>query len=314
MENNDITNTGVLDSYNMADSNSVISNESTNNVLYNSNEGEIDNLEGGYYYSINGEYLGKEGKSSNVYIAESLVEEIKDDNEKSIGFKTTYINKKLLKINHYNFTYCSGVISNEGSKFEELLFIAHTANNEANYKKISLKEILSSKYSTVPNSKKTPIKDDLITEANSKSEKKLIELHNNARKAIIDVYNGGVDVSNGSQRWDGIDFIAWGLYHAPKKVSNNYRHAKFNQFGTIKIKKDLFEIFKTNCGTSISYESKKWENPKVPGSYVFTIPEEIFLNDTYWIDNEFIFSSNVNKLTLEATAVRGKTIYWRIIN
>lgn len=275
--------------------------------------GEVDNLEGGYYYGVNGEFLGKEGNSRNVFLANRVLKDIYDENNKIVGKEIVYINKTLLSINHADFTYCAGVILQEGKDYEELLFIAHTANNEAKFQSKSLKTILSSSYSTVPKEKKKVIIDKEDSKVKSETERKQLQLEKYARKAIIDVFNNGQDVSNGSQRWDGIDFIAWGMYHAPKQTSPNFRHQKFNQYGTIKISKSLFDQLKANSGSSVSYAKRKWMNPKNPGSYVFEIPEEVFVDENNWKNNEFSFSTNVNKLTLVATAVRSQTIYWKIV-
>lgn len=306
----------VLDSKDYYDEGSVLYNptvlEKSVLNLYQ-DEGNIDNLEGGYYYKVDGEFLGKEGNSQNIYLADKIVRDKYDENNKFVGKEIIYTNKKLLYIPHRDFTYCAGVILKEGKDYEELLFIAHTTNNEANYQNKSLKQILASGYSRVPKSEKIPIIDKEDSQAKTASEKRQLQFEKFARRAIIDVYNGGNDVSNGSQRWDGIDFIAWGMFHAPKETSPNFRHQKFNQFGTIIISADLFQELKANSGTSISYEKKRWENPKVPGSYIFDIPEEVFLNEENWANNQFSYSTNVNKLTLIATAVRKQTIYWKII-
>lgn len=304
----------VLDKKNPADNSSVINNEvlKENALKSEGSEGSVDNLTGGYYYSIDGEYLGKEGESNNVFIAEAVMEDIYDENGKLIKQEISFQNKIQLLINHYDFTYCAGVILQEGKDYEELLFIAHTTNNEAKYNSKSLKTTLSSGYSSVPSNKKKPILDKLDKDAKTTTEKSQLVLDKYSRKAIIDVLNGGLDVSNGSQRWDGIDFIAWGMYHAPTIISKNNRHQKFNQYGTINISKDLYDTLVSNSGSSVSYASKKWENPKNSGSYVFDIPEEVFLDVNNWIGDEFSFSTNVNKLSLTATAVRDKTIYWKI--
>lgn len=305
----------LLDSKDPNDPYSVISREAVwGNVLGNEGDsGNTDSLEGGYYYKVDGEYLGKEGKSQNVFLAERAVKDKYDSNNKKVGEEVSFINKKQLAVNHYDLTYCAGVILKEGKDYEELLFIAHTANNEANFNSKSLQQTLSSSYSTVPKAQKKPLIDKLDSQAKNQAEQKQLALEKSARRAIIDVYNGGTDVSNGSQRWDGVDFIAWGLYHAPKEVSKNFRHSKFNQYGTINISKEIFDKYKTNCGSQVSYKSKGWENPKVPGSFVFDIPEEVFLDVNNWSNNEFSYSTKVNKQTLVATAIRGKTIYWKII-
>jgi len=273
---------------------------------------EGDNLKGGYYYTKEGEYLGNEGSSQNVFIATKVIKDIKDKTGKVTGKKITFTKKKQLNINHADFTYCAGVILTEGNEYEEMLFIAHTTNNEAKFNNKTMKYELSSSYSSTPTANKKPILDKLDEQAKTKSEIQLLAKEKNARKAIIDVYLGGVDVSNGSQRWDGADFLAWGLSHSPFKSTNN-RHAKFAQFGTIKISKLLFDTFKNNIGSSISYASRKWENPKVKGSFSYAVPEAVFLDSNNWINNTFIYSTKVNKLTLEATAVRHQTIYWKIV-
>lgn len=73
----------LLDSKDPNDENSVISRDAiSGNLLDTESVGNTDNLQGGYYYKVDGEYLGKEGKSQNVFLAERVVEDKYDSNNK----------------------------------------------------------------------------------------------------------------------------------------------------------------------------------------------------------------------------------------
>lgn len=133
-------------------------NVTENNVAPNNGGGSnVDNLKGGFYYSKEGEYLGKEGTSQNVFVATKITKDIKVQSGNVTSKQITFEDKSQLNINHSDFTYCAGVIKTEGSEYEEMLFIAHTTNNEAKFNNKTMKFELSSNYSTTPSSQKNQL-------------------------------------------------------------------------------------------------------------------------------------------------------------
>ena len=179
----------------------------------------------------------------------------------------------------------------------EYLWIAHASNNEAVATKSSLYDLLMTGFSSVAPANKTALatSDDSVRA-------------NAARAGIIDVLTGGSDPTNGARRWDGTDFLAWGL-NAP----NGRSHAKFRQFGTIAIPEDIFNEYVSNQhATSALYYGKR-----------YTLPADVFNKDTNpdnwgsWNVNGnpmsgFLYIRDRNKSILHATGAVGKSIFWNI--
>ena len=95
----------------------------------------------------------------------------------------------------------ANIIAQEGSSKdpEEYTFIANIARNEANAQGRSMWSLLTSGYSSVPDTK-----TELSNKDNSQKA-------NMARTALIGVVLGNPDPTNGSRFWDGSDFLAWGI-------------------------------------------------------------------------------------------------------
>lgn len=171
----------------------------------------------GYFYTEDGEYAGKYGKSEKCYAVNEIKEKYKVQNVID------------LKINHDNFTFIPGVLIHEdSSSFESLAILTQTTFNAVKIKKgdsITIEEqakyavkLLKSDYSSVPN--KTALKDD------NDKESKL------ARKALIHVLTGGNDYSNGCIVWDGVDFVLKGKKHNKSALE-----------GGISITKEMWKSF-----------------------------------------------------------------------
>ena len=112
----------------------------------------------------------------------------------------------------------ANIIAQEGSSKdpEEYTFIANIARNEANAQGRSMWSLLTSGYSSVPDTK-----TELSNKDNSQKA-------NMARAALIGVVLGNPDPTNGLRFWDGSDFLAWGTgaYKDPKGIER-VAHPKF---------------------------------------------------------------------------------------
>ena len=180
---------------------------------------DINGMNYGDYYKINGEYLGTDNiDDKKVYVA---------DRKNTDG---TFSNAKYLGVTHDEFAISANVVKHESSGDKtESKWIAHTANNAKDnnaidYKKqnSTLKDQLTDKnYSTTPATARTPLSD----KDNSSSAI-------NARAAVIDVLSGGADPTGGAVLWDGSDFLKSGS-----------SHNKFKEYTSITIYASHFQTY-----------------------------------------------------------------------
>jgi hypothetical protein len=135
----------------------------------------------------------------------------------------------------------------------------------------------------------------------------------NSMGAVINALNGGHDYSNGATKWDGIDFLAWGL-NSP----NGTPHNKFEEYSYIEIEASIYFNYKNAITKDGSSNSIRY------GKKSYSLPAEVFENMANWkIPTSlalpwcgFQYSTGAKKgggKTLDATASFGKTIFWQVI-
>ncbi len=129
---------------------------------------------------------------------------------------------------------------------------------------------------------------------------------NEARAGVLDAVAGGTDPTGGARRWDGTDFLAWGL------AGPSGSHAKFRQFASIHISGQIFSTYENaqtaQWGNSVTYYGKS-----------YAMPAAVFTNAANWTQNrDFHYVTGAkdrrgNLLTgnLVATGAKGQTIFWR---
>ena len=192
----------VLDSKDYDDKSSVLYNSGVlnKNVLNTyDTAGDIDNLDGGYYYKTDGEFLGKEGKSQNVFLADNrIIEDVYDKNNKKIGERNKYINPKPLNI-----------------KDEFLVQNAATTYAEGSYP-YGYKDMteLSKEALTIAgiHYKYSQIKAYGATSPEAKRFQALSEKKRNGGYTQICISSViqsilGQDLTKGSTHWDGVDVL-----------------------------------------------------------------------------------------------------------
>jgi RHS repeat-associated protein len=286
---------------------------------------DLDGLE--YYYSSGGTFLGHtttdangnklDDKTANsVKLATSVTQ---TDNY------TMYNGVVDLSISHADFQKAANIIRQESTTGDrtELLYIAHTSVNEANNRNVGVADLLSTTFSSVPSSGKTLLADD--NNSNSASY---------ARAGLIHALGGGADPTYGATRWDGTDFLAWGL-NGPYGA-----HQKLREEG-VSISEELYvqylNVNKAKYGNSVRYggtgyslphsvfnDNQYWHYPL--GSTVSTggyAPNSAGFFYTYTFDfnslnsrevRTFMFpalqGANQGQIQLKATAVAGLSIFW----
>ncbi len=242
----------------------------------------------GDYYMKNGTYLGTDNNTDDfVYLSTG---------RNSDG---TFADVERLDISKHHFDRIANIIKKEGASNnpKEYLYIAHTIRNRAKTRKTTMWNLLRTKYSSVDDKDKdTPISK--VNSGNALS----------ARAALIDVLSGNPDPTDGSEYWDGTDFLAWGL-KSPYKYDNGEikPHAKFREYNTITISDNIFSQY---CNSQmIAYKGRVNYKGKP-----YNLPQDVFLDPENWNSNGFQYSwpgSASIRFNLVATHAVGKTIFWR---
>jgi RHS repeat-associated protein len=237
--------------------------------------------ERGDYYNRSGEWVFSDGKNDDkVYIISG----------------TTQAPYTELSVTHTQFKIISNIIRQEGGTDDanEYLWLAHASDNEAVATNRSLYNLLRSGFSSVPDKSALATTDDSVRA-------------NAARAGVMDVLTGGPDPTGGARRWDGTDFLAWGL-----RSPDGGPHNKFNEYGTIAISQAVFDAFvSSQNATSVRY-----------GKTRYSIPAEVFdrekspKNWSGWTVNGspvsgFLYIQNRGSI-LYATGTAGKSIFWAV--
>lgn len=259
----------------------------------------------GDYYGKKGNYLGSDGKNDDkVYVVNNAKYKrvnvtgtnLMTGKPVVLGTKKEFDYQRSksqeLNVKHSEFAVVANVIRQEGgtsTDAEELLWIAHTANNAAEESDMSLYKKLNTGYSSVAKADKT----QLATSNNSSSAIW-------ARAAAIDVYLGGKDPTGGATLWDGTDFLAWGL-KSPDGTPQN----KFEEYNKITIAKDIYNNYlkaqTAAYGSQVKYYGVK-----------YNLPAAVFTDKANWKTGDFNYSTGVKKpKSLVATGSQGQTIFWK---
>jgi len=204
---------------------------------------------------------------------------------------STNLTPQLLRgITHREFKIIANIVRQEGATTDpqEYLWIAHSSNNEAVATNTTLFALLQTRFSTAGD-KTTGLSTNSITvQANA------------ARAGEIDVLSGGADPTGGARRWDGVDFIAWGL-NGPYGP-----HAKFREYSSIDIPSATYNTYlaaqTAEFGNSVSFSGVR-----------YTLPAAVFTNQANWVNNNFHYVTNARHAahSITATGARGQSIFWR---
>ena len=237
----------------------------------------------GDYYDSNGTWSFSDGKNDNkVYVLNQT-----NDPDGSIN-----LTPQLLGITHTQFKIIANIVRQEAgtADAQESLWIAHASNNEASAIHSTLYDLLQTRFSSAGDKVNGITTNDSSDRANA------------ARAGVIDVLAGGHDPTGGARRWDGTDFLAWGL-NGPWGS-----HAKFRQYTTIDIAGDIYSTYESaqraRWGNSVSY----------PGRGSYSLPAAVFTNIANWTaagDFHYVTGARTATRGITATGARGQTIFWR---
>jgi len=280
----------------------------------------------GYFYSTNGEFLGKESTSMKVYLAKSY-EKTKDPKTDKVTIK--YKEVIDLEMSHDDFCYIGGIIKHEAGKNDltELKCIAFTSYNEATGTKKTWRALLASSYSSVPSKDSQKLKDN--TESKTDSQKK----SNNTRKAMIAVLTKEEDITKGATFWDGTDFLAWGTDENKFDSATKIGHNKFREYKFVEIPKEIYDTFlDANKNASRTYTMKvKHDTTKCSGKHEhvkkknkdtgkeedtgkikYPMPAAVFENTEYWSASCFYYDTGIKTTYgISATVAAGRSIFWK---
>ena len=271
------------------------------------------------YYTREGEYLGGIAGSVKIYIT---TKEKYDQASAAKNFETVNDDTQLLKYNekaiiHADFRYIAYVVSNESGDedIKELRCVAFASYNRSVSKKKTWRELLASSYSSVPNKKELPDKNE--------NKSKL------ARYAVIDVLRGIEDLTDGAEFWDGTDFLAWG--NSEQNPYNKLGQNKFDEYKFIEIPKGIYDDFVAAQGTTtttygdsgnhdLKNDAGTHEHIKVKdkkgnekSKIRYSIPAADFNDQQYWTSGNFYYETTAKTANgLSATITAGKSIFWKI--
>jgi RHS repeat-associated protein len=238
----------------------------------------------GDYYNRNGSWAYSDGLNDNkVYVL----------NETCEADGSINLTPQLLPMTHTEFTQTASIVRHEGATDDpdEYLWIAHASNNEATATHTTLAALLQTGFSSAPASiKNTGIR---TTDTSLRADA--------ARAAVLDAASGSRDPTGGARRWDGTDFLAWGL-HGPYGP-----HAKFREFASIHISGQIYSTFE-------NAQTARWGNSVSYGGTRYTLPAAVFTTAANWTQNrDFHYVTNARNQTrnLVATGSKGQSIFWR---
>lgn len=165
----------------------------------------------GYFYTVDGDYAGKNGNSEDCYVLNEEVEISK--NLDGAEYTNSLVTK--LEITHEQFNQICGVIYDEDSdSFDIMAALTQTSFNAVNLSKPGIQLLEKSKYvaNLLFNTNYSTVRTKRRLKDTDKTDKQKL-----MRKALIHVLQGGRDYSNGGVRWDGVDFVTRGMNHPKAK-------------------------------------------------------------------------------------------------
>ncbi|KQM68544.1 hypothetical protein ASE74_24020 [Pedobacter sp. Leaf216] len=291
------------------------------------------------YYTREGEYLGGIAGSAKIYIT------TKDKYDQAVAAKkweTVNDESQLVKYDgkaliHADFRYIAYIVSHESGNadIKELRCVAFTSHNRSVSTNKTWRALLASGYSSVPNKKELPDKND--------DKSKL------SRYAVLDVCFGVKDITDGAEFWDGTDFLAWG--NSETNPYNKLGQNKFDEYKFVEIPKNIYDEFVAANGTSARYKDKGnhddktdkgthehitkkikkpvkgpdgkqikgadgkplFEEVDVPDRIKYAVPSSDFSDQKYWAGGNFYYETGVKTTNgISATITAGKSIFWKI--
>jgi hypothetical protein len=275
------------------------------------------------YYTREGEYLGGITGSAKIFLTtkESYDQAAKAKNWDSVNDEANLVKYNDKAMTHSDFRYIAYIISHESgeSDIKELRCVAFTSHNRSVSTKQTWRTLLASSYSSVPDKKELPDKND---------EKSKL-----TRQAELDVLKGEEDLTKGAEFWDGTDFLAWG--NSEQNPYNKLGQNKFDEYKFVEIPKDIYDDFlagqgtkSTTYGDSGNHDLKKdhgtHEHIKVKGKgknavekakLKYSIPAADFEDQQYWTSGNFYYETGAKaKKGISATITAGKSIFWKIVS
>ena len=291
------------------------------------------------YYTREGEYLGGIAGSAKIFITtkEKYDQAIAAKNWDSLNVEANLVKYDDKALTHSDFRYIAYIISHESGNADirELRCVAFTSHNRAVSTKKTWRSLLASGYSSVPDKKELPDKND---------EKSKL-----ARYAVFDVCFGVKDITNGAEFWDGTDFLAWG--NSETNPYNKLGQNKFDEYKFVEIPKTIYDDFVAANGTSARYKDKgnhdenadqgthehlkkkikkpvlgpdgkqlkgadgkpQFKEVEVPDRIKYAIPSSDFEDQQNWTSGNFYYDTGVKTTNgISATITEGKSIFWKI--
>ncbi len=236
-------------------------------------------------YKLKGEHIGNDGiNDDKAYYSTSR------------NADRTFSNVRELSVSNSTLNQLANTVAEESSgNWKESFGLASSISNIANLKN-----------KTIENTLKTEGIFGYNNGGNSTD-------HNNNSKygmqAALNAVLGGIDFSNGATKWDGIDFLAWGL-NSP----NGTPHNKFEEYKAIYIEAGIYRNFKNSIinseGKSVRYGGKS-----------YSLPASVFNDISNWKMPSlsapwcgFMYSTGVKTSnSLDASAAYGNTIFWKVL-
>jgi RHS repeat-associated protein len=239
----------------------------------------------GDYYNSQGKHLGSDHiNDGRAYLATSR------------NADGTFNNARRLSVSNSVLNQLANTVAIESSgNWKESYALASTINN-----------IAKSKNKTIENTLKT---EGIFGYSDGGSSTDYKNNSEYSMQAALNAVMGGKDFSNGATKWDGVDFLAWGL-NSP----NGTPHNKFEEYGAIYIEAGIYYHFKNSIqnkyGNSTRYEGKP-----------YNIPAAVYKNISNWKMPSlsvpwtgFMYNTGVKtSKSLDASASYGNTIFWNVI-
>jgi RHS repeat-associated protein len=239
----------------------------------------------GDYYNSQGKHLGSDHiNDDRAYHATSR------------NADGTFNNARRLSVSNSVLNQLANTVAIESSgNLKESFALASTINN-----------IAKSKNKTIENTLKT---EGIFGYSDGGSSTDYKNNSEYSMQAALNAVMGGKDFSNGATKWDGVDFLAWGL-NSP----NGTPHNKFEEYGAIYIEAGIYYHF-TNSIQNTYGNSTRY------GGKSYNIPAAVYENISNWKMPSlsvpwtgFMYNTGVKtSKSLDASASYGNTIFWKVI-
>jgi RHS repeat-associated protein len=247
--------------------------------------GPEENPSGGHLYGTDGTYYGQmknTGSESEAYVINS--NKIKKLSDGSYSFKTK--NVKKLSVDNATLNKFANTVAEESSGNKKESFgIASVINNISSAKDQEISVTLTKGIYGYDNG------------GNDPSYKNNSEY---SMEAAINALSGGHDYSNGATKWDGKDFLIWGL-NSPDGTPQN----KFEEYGAIYIEASIYGRYAKSINGSrrggnpdgVFKDMSNWKMPSLSAPWC-----------------GFMYDTKVStRNSLDATSTHGCTIFWKVI-